>query len=109
MINKNDEVITLALCEQSWLTLRPNQLYKFEIMPDCEECLRLAEVYEDANSPMWKIMKNRAKEEDGHIINLPVSTMSPGDLLGDPLSIVDHIDLPTGALASSYPIETKEN
>jgi hypothetical protein len=40
------EVIELALCESKHLVLRPNTLYKFIVIPTCEECKKLASVYE---------------------------------------------------------------
>jgi hypothetical protein len=37
--NKNSEKVTeMALCEIDRVCLRPNQLYRFKIMPGCKEC-----------------------------------------------------------------------
>jgi len=40
------DIVTLFLCEQEHLVLRPNVLYLFEVGAACEECQRLAKVYE---------------------------------------------------------------
>lgn len=48
---KNDEkqddenICVLCLCESQHLYLRPNQLYRFVVCPDCEECKELASHY----------------------------------------------------------------
>lgn len=39
-----EEVIWLALCEASFLFLKPDVLYKFEVREGCEDCKRLAEL-----------------------------------------------------------------
>jgi len=36
------EPIVMALCEQRHVTLRPDTLYVFRVMPGCEECERIA-------------------------------------------------------------------
>jgi hypothetical protein len=40
-----DKVHTLALCEQNFLILKPNILYRFEVRENCEECKKLSGVY----------------------------------------------------------------
>lgn len=37
----------MRLCEQEFLTLRPNQLYRFTVAPGCEKCEGIAAVYAD--------------------------------------------------------------
>ena len=32
------DVIEMGLCEVPMIGLRPNQLYRFVVMPDCENC-----------------------------------------------------------------------
>jgi hypothetical protein len=34
----SEEVITLALCEQYWVHLEPNILYRFEALGGCTRC-----------------------------------------------------------------------
>lgn len=36
------DICELALCETRHIYLKPNQLYRFVIIPDCKECERLA-------------------------------------------------------------------
>lgn len=42
----NEGVTTLALCEVDKIIPRPGQLYRFVVMPDCEECERLGKGYD---------------------------------------------------------------
>ena len=35
---KQEKVVTMALCEVLHVCLRPNQLYKFVVMPGCDAC-----------------------------------------------------------------------
>ena len=42
-------VIEMGLCEVEHIMLRPNQLYRFVVMPDCEKCKAL-DVY-SPNAP----------------------------------------------------------
>jgi hypothetical protein len=37
--------IEMALCEQEFLILRPDTLYIFRVIPNCERCKALAEAY----------------------------------------------------------------
>jgi hypothetical protein len=39
------EVLELALCEQNHLVFKPNQLYRFVAMPDCDACKTLMDAY----------------------------------------------------------------
>jgi hypothetical protein len=41
-----EKVIEMALCETQILFLRPNQLYRFVVIPGCAECARLAAIYD---------------------------------------------------------------
>lgn len=36
-----DEIMVLALCESTHLFLKPNVLYRFEVVDGCAACLRL--------------------------------------------------------------------
>lgn len=38
------EPLELRLCETGHLFLKPNQLYRFTVDPDCKECVRMAEI-----------------------------------------------------------------
>ena len=40
-----DNVTILALCEQEAIFLKPNQLYKFEVVEGCEKCERIQKLY----------------------------------------------------------------
>ena len=40
-----DNVTILALCEQEAIFLKPNQLYKFEVVEGCEKCKRIQKLY----------------------------------------------------------------
>ena len=44
---KDEEIVEMALCEVPYIFLRPNQLYKFIVMPNCEKCSAAAKPYED--------------------------------------------------------------
>jgi hypothetical protein len=43
-VNPDSEVIEMGLCEVPHIGLRPDQLYRFVVMPDCQKC-------EDAAAP----------------------------------------------------------
>ena len=43
-------VIEMGLCEVQHIMLRPNQLYRFVVMPDCEKCKAL-DVYSPNAKP----------------------------------------------------------
>lgn len=45
------EIHVLALCEQEAVVLRPNVLYRFEVVEGCKKCAKLARVYEDIEYP----------------------------------------------------------
>lgn len=45
------EIHILALCEQNAIFLRPNTLYRFEVVKGCKKCKKLASVYEDVDWP----------------------------------------------------------
>lgn len=42
---KESEVTEMYLCEVAHLFLRPNQLYRFIVAPDCQKCIDLASHY----------------------------------------------------------------
>ena len=42
-----NNVSVLALCEPNHLFLQPGRLYRFQAIPGCEECAKLAAVFED--------------------------------------------------------------
>lgn len=37
----------LALCESGMVIPKPNELYRFVIVPNCDSCAKLAAVYSD--------------------------------------------------------------
>ena len=39
-----DTVITLALCESEAVFLRPNTLYRFEVIDGCKRCEEIAAI-----------------------------------------------------------------
>ena len=45
LIHENEEVIEMGLCEVPHIMLRPDQLYRFVVMPDCEKCKDAAAPY----------------------------------------------------------------
>jgi len=49
------EVIVLALCESERLVLRPDQLYRFTVMPGCARCAELASSYSSQTNREEKI------------------------------------------------------
>lgn len=46
--NPNEPIITLALCEQERIFLRPGQVYRFVQYSFCERCAELARMYTHA-------------------------------------------------------------
>ena len=42
-----EPAMEMRLCEQNFVTLRPNKLYYFTVDPDCENCLKIAKLYEN--------------------------------------------------------------
>lgn len=40
--DKPEEPTVMALCEQHRVTLHPDTVYVFRVMPGCEECARIA-------------------------------------------------------------------
>jgi len=55
------EPIELGLCEVEHIMLRPNQLYRFIVMPGCEKCKAL-DVYSSSNpSPRENMAVRRAE------------------------------------------------
>ncbi len=44
------EPIELGLCEVEHIFLKPNQLYVFVVIPDCEKCAQLAKEAEGAHN-----------------------------------------------------------
>jgi hypothetical protein len=40
-------ISVLALCEQDAVILKPDQLYRFEVVEGCEKCARLAGAYKE--------------------------------------------------------------
>lgn len=41
------EVIEMGLCEVEHTMMRPNRLYRFVVLPNCEKCQKLADVYKN--------------------------------------------------------------
>ena len=46
LTEEEEEVTEMFLCETERLFLRPNQLYRFKVSPDCKRCRELAEMFE---------------------------------------------------------------
>lgn len=42
---ETSKVIEIALCEQNFLVLRPDLLYRLTLREGCAECERLAKIY----------------------------------------------------------------
>ena len=40
-LKAEEKIVEMALCEVDHISLRPNSLYRFIVMPDCEACARL--------------------------------------------------------------------
>ena len=54
-MKESKEVIhVMGICEVDHVFLRPNQLYRFEVIEGCEKCKKLAEVYEKVDNPKQK-------------------------------------------------------
>jgi hypothetical protein len=47
VIVEESEIVTLALCEQNMIVLKPNTLYLFEEHAGCDECRRIADAYRE--------------------------------------------------------------
>ena len=47
ILSHSQEITEMALCESRHLCLRPNQLYRFIVFPECEECQTLAAIYNE--------------------------------------------------------------
>jgi len=43
-IGETDGVVELALCETEMVILKPDQLYRFVVVPGCERCAKLQEM-----------------------------------------------------------------
>lgn len=40
-----EPIMVMWLCEQDKVVLRYDTVYKFEVKPDCAECVKLAKIY----------------------------------------------------------------
>lgn len=54
-----EPICVLALCEQNSLLLKPNQLYRFDVMKDCDECNLIAEGVAGARTRVSALLRLR--------------------------------------------------
>jgi hypothetical protein len=81
LIAQLDGLITLGLCEQDKLILRPNQLYMFTVMENCSECRDLAAVYAgSAKQHVGAEAKQLSWDGRGRRCGIPARTLPPCDL-----------------------------
>lgn len=71
---ENERINELALCESSRLGLRPNELYRFYVLPNCDTCKTEAKL--TANGEV-ELLDDEIKRQDREDMELLITYVDP--------------------------------